>query len=394
MIPPAHQRHRLIVLLLTLSLLIGCSQSQATTTGTTTAAIPRVTFTVRSSATARPSATRATPSAEESIRAALAALPATSALTITDDWSGFSATSPHEAHYRLTRQGDGFDGPSRLVINGGARITGDKDSPRASSQEITIPAELARQFLSLLANVTVRAGEYTVPPGHSDDYPLVTLILDTPAGPLTFHTTSNAPQRVPWQVRFDGRSYVVADDTPQRALALLEPALRQRERFTALDRQAASRTGTPIASRPATPLFCQHPAAPGDPLTVAPSPLAGQTTNSTAMYGLTARTIVTYNAPVEDNSAARRNASRVAALVMLLDQPLPHLAEGNPDSWSAYDGITITLETFAESQHTIITARYNVQLGALRWYRGNNAPFVTLAPPALRALILADLCGV
>jgi len=241
MIPPAYQR-RPIVLLLALSLLIGCSQSQATTAGTTTAAIPRVTLTVQSSATARPSATRATPSVADSVRMALAALPATSALTIADDWLGLNATSPHEAHYRLTRQGDGFGGPSRLVINGGARMTGDRDSPRASSEEVAIPAELARLFLTLLANVTVRAGEYTVPPGHSDDYPLTTLTFDTPAGSLVFHTTSNAPQRVPWQFLFGGRSYIVADDTPQRALDLLEPTLRQRERFAALDRQAVSRT--------------------------------------------------------------------------------------------------------------------------------------------------------
>jgi hypothetical protein len=298
--------------------------------------------------------------------AVLAALPETREIVIENDWTGLSQEAPLELHYRLTRQGDDFVGPARSISGGyGNKV-------RATMAEVTVPGAAARAFFELLAQTPIRAGEYKSAVTHTDDYPSIHIVLETPAGRLVFGTASNSKGHVPWYVGVGTADFVTDSDTPNRALGLLD---------LSLDR------GTGMVESPAgpDPLFCRTPAIPADPTGMPGSLLGEPDVNMAQQLKLAGLTEVSF-----DRGAKVTDPQQIAGLVTLFDRPI---APVGATYWSDYD--TIELGLFF-TQRDYVWLRYNPYLDLIYWQReppASNEPIFTVAPPGFRELVLGEVCG-
>lgn len=347
---------------------VGASPTRPGTPGTPVAATPGTATRVvpPTGVVVSPTAVRPTVAMDPALRAALAALPEAREIAIEDDlgvWTSFT-----EAHYLLTRRGDEFVGPARVVAS---TVNG---TTQASMAEVTVPADAARAFLALLAQTPLRANTSSVV--YMSDYSASKLIaLETPAGRIQFTMTTNSADGLPWRVATETAEYETYDDTPRRALKLLDLSLER---------------GTGIVTSPAgrEPLFCRTPAVPGDPLGRRVVRQEDGAVNLAQEYGLLRLTSVEF---VDDGRRSEwRDAQQIAALVAVFDQPVARI---EPTSWSSQDLVVLFLY-FRPFDY--ISVEYNPSLEVIRWQRDTTLrkPSIqTVAPPGLRELVLGEVCG-
>lgn len=113
---------------------------------------------------------------------------------------------------------------SLRAVDGGFEAEGVRDdtrpialpSSRISSTEI-------EAFLATLAQAPVLDRDYVPTVTRPDDHPSITLTLSLSRDHITFFSQSQGVGHVPWGVVSGGQVYVVPDDTPARALQMLDP---------------------------------------------------------------------------------------------------------------------------------------------------------------------------
>lgn len=153
------------------------------------------------------------------------------AFRLRDDWSGLSTTSPITILYSVTKGADGsFSGTGNFSVAEG--------TPKAvtSTVDIDIPADVAKAFLQKVVDFSIKEGAYTPVISHTDDYPLLTITVDTPGeGTMTIYSQSQGDQHVPWGASIMGKDYVIDSAAPAEAIALLDPYLKREVRQSLID---------------------------------------------------------------------------------------------------------------------------------------------------------------
>ena len=71
-------------------------------------------------------------------------------------------------------------------------------------------------------------GEYQPNFEHTDDYPEISIrLVYGKAQTIEFYTTSQGDENIPWEVTYNGKSYVVNSGEPAQALEIIKPYLAQ-----------------------------------------------------------------------------------------------------------------------------------------------------------------------
>ena len=115
---------------------------------------------------------------------------------------------------------------SLRAVDGGFEAEGVRDETRP----ITLPSSRISSteieaFLATLVHAPVLDRDYVPKVTRGDDHPSITVTLSRSRGHITFFSQSQGVGHVPWGVESGGRVYVVPDDTPARALQMLDPFL-------------------------------------------------------------------------------------------------------------------------------------------------------------------------
>lgn len=129
----------------------------------------------------------------------------------------YSWTRPEgrvQESYELRPADDGF--LAEEVRDDGAPVEG---------EAALIPASEVETFLAQLAEAPILVRNYVPRVVRSNDYPSITVEIRTGRERIVFFTRSQGIGHAPWAVESNGEVYVVPDDTPARALQVLDPYL-------------------------------------------------------------------------------------------------------------------------------------------------------------------------
>lgn len=132
----------------------------------------------------------------------LPSLQGTRAITIVDEWDGFSAIAPIRATYTLRRAADGSFGGTAQVSVGNGLVR------RDTSFAVQLSRAAVDSLFAVLSSVPLREGAYRPTFTHTDDEPSITVELAARGSTVRFHTRSQGAAAVPWQVSTGRRTYV------------------------------------------------------------------------------------------------------------------------------------------------------------------------------------------
>jgi hypothetical protein len=141
----------------------------------------------------------------------LTALPSATALRVTEGWMGLTPIGPIAHHYELTATEGGF--VAHLVCHAGAHELAQPDQ--------TIPRDSLAPILTRLSSAEVTAGTYAPRIEHTDDYPNLSMEIDSPAGTLALTSQSQGENAEPWQIATGSDTAIVASSMPGEALHAL-----------------------------------------------------------------------------------------------------------------------------------------------------------------------------
>jgi hypothetical protein len=146
-------------------------------------------------------------------------------ITIGDYWSGLpSPTTPLNSFYTLENSKDHFEGTSLFSV-GGSYVN---QNPLQEATIISIPNETIQSFLKKLATSKPERGEYNPDRQETDNYPYIFIrLIYGNAEIVEFSTSSQGDKHIPWQVKYQGQSYIINSGVPSQALAILRPHLSQ-----------------------------------------------------------------------------------------------------------------------------------------------------------------------
>lgn len=144
-------------------------------------------------------------------------------ITIRDYWVGYSPVAPIEANYQLSLEGSVLNGTAQFAV-------GSFSANRPSQQDtvnISIPADITLAFLGKLKESVLVEGVYPPRVERTDDYPSISITIETRREAIEIFTESQGREHIPWGVRMRENTYVVDSAIPAQALAILDPYLRQ-----------------------------------------------------------------------------------------------------------------------------------------------------------------------
>ena len=198
-------------------------------------------------ASARPMPTimpRPTSVPADSIPGLAEALTEVSAIALADDWSGLALYSPLLAHTEVVRQDAGYVGTT--CFSAGSYDPAYRRGQIAERPAV-IPPDAAQESLALLAGLRGYPGHYVPHITYFDSYPSLRMVLSTARGKVTIFSRSQGNGNSPWGLMIDGREYVIAGDSPLRALL----RLRAYTDYSTLDRlKVAAGASTPADPPP------------------------------------------------------------------------------------------------------------------------------------------------
>jgi hypothetical protein len=149
----------------------------------------------------------------------LADFASATAIHITSGWMGLSPIAPIEHRIDVTFAGAEV---TTHTVCGAALQTQERP-------DTTLPAAPFTAALSRLASVTIRPGPYQARVTHTDDYPDLTIVVDTPSGSVTYHSASQGELAIPWEISAEGGSGVISDRVPGEVFTDLTERLGVRE---------------------------------------------------------------------------------------------------------------------------------------------------------------------
>jgi hypothetical protein len=145
-----------------------------------------------------------------------------SLIEIHSDWMGLSEFGPVGRRFVLKPAAGGYEGTATFSLGGG-------DSKKTKDVPITVPAEAARAFLSLLAGSPLQKGAYKPFLDHTDDYPSVTMDVTAGGARFSFYSTSQGNDAIPWGADIGGEKYTINSKAPMDAFRKLEPYFKETE---------------------------------------------------------------------------------------------------------------------------------------------------------------------
>jgi hypothetical protein len=159
-------------------------------------------------------------------------------LGIVVGWLGLSQLSPISADYSLKLREDEFEGKGRFKV-----------ASAGATRSITVPRDVVRGFMAAVEKVELVEEKYEPRITHTDDYPSLTISVQTKRGPLTVGTRSqpqrsksgNYVDRTPWVVEYLGRTFVVAANDLDQAFGPFERYLQEDGVFEELTNEMHSR---------------------------------------------------------------------------------------------------------------------------------------------------------
>jgi len=145
------------------------------------------------------------------------------AFRIEDAWQGYSAVTPRSAIFVLALTGRRFDSSADFSVT-----CNDRYGSRIFRRTLPLHVRPIRfqLFLYELSQTALKPGPYAPFVGHTDDFPSITIEVETGQGKVTFFTRSQGRHHVPWAVRLGGHIYVLTTDSPMQAYDDLKPYLR------------------------------------------------------------------------------------------------------------------------------------------------------------------------
>lgn len=146
------------------------------------------------------------------------------AVTITDRWGGLGI--PTLITYNLTMTEGSLAGP--VTFGAGFDMSvGDMTLAATREDTVSIPPQIVAAFLEKLEESRLRPGQYTPNIQWTDDYPSITISLQTASGTIEVYSQSQAEEHIPWGADVQGRTYVINSGIPAQALAILAPYLKR-----------------------------------------------------------------------------------------------------------------------------------------------------------------------
>ena len=141
------------------------------------------------------------------------------AVRIQDSWAGLSPASPQNSRYTLTI----VDG----ALHGSAEYSVGYEPDIIAEESVMIPPEVVTAFLDKLEEAQLTHGSYTPLIEWTDDYPRISIQIDTTRGMVEIYSQSQGTEHIPWGATFDGNDYTINSGIPAQALAILEPYLHR-----------------------------------------------------------------------------------------------------------------------------------------------------------------------
>jgi hypothetical protein len=143
---------------------------------------------------------------------------------IQNDWNGYSDITPIERHYQFKNPASGLSGDGYFAVGG----YGAYNIHQQYTKKIVIPALVTQQFLQKLNETKMYStSQYQPVKKHHDDYPAITIQITTPEHRVTFFSSSQGQDHIPWQIKIKEKTkekiYVSESAAPATALLLLKP---------------------------------------------------------------------------------------------------------------------------------------------------------------------------
>lgn len=151
-------------------------------------------------------------------------LRAATLVNIKNDWNGYSDITPIERHYQFKNSASGLSGDGYFAVGG----YGAYNIRQQYTKKIAIPALITQQFFQKLNETKIHSSSWYQPiKKRSDDYPAVTIKITTPEQQVTFFSSSQGQDHIPWQIKIKEKTkektYVSESAAPAAALLLLKP---------------------------------------------------------------------------------------------------------------------------------------------------------------------------
>jgi hypothetical protein len=141
-------------------------------------------------------------------------------ISIEDGWTGLAIYSPVERSFALHRSDNVFIG------NGTIRVGGDFVHSSTSYISIQIPSDEINKAIDILTRTNLEYGRYEPVITHPGDYPYIKIVLIIDGTRVEFYTSSQSPQKNPWEYKINNQSYVTHPGDPYRAYVILKKYLR------------------------------------------------------------------------------------------------------------------------------------------------------------------------
>ncbi len=133
-------------------------------------------------------------------------------------WTGLSPIAPIQADYDLRMQEDGT-----LTGTATYKITYDE---LTETVDIVIPADVVEAFNNKLSTIDLEREAYTPLIEWTDDYPSLSIIVETKTAVYKVYSGSQGENHVPWGATVDNEEFTVNSAIPAEALIILEPYLK------------------------------------------------------------------------------------------------------------------------------------------------------------------------
>jgi hypothetical protein len=108
-------------------------------------------------------------------------------------------------------------------------VGGYSGNTKSAQESIIVPLDVIENFLGKLSQTTFQEGKYMPRIEHTDDYPSLTIAVVLPYLGVTFHSTSQGANHMPWAAEIAGNTYIINSPEPSEALAIIRPYLKYDE---------------------------------------------------------------------------------------------------------------------------------------------------------------------
>jgi hypothetical protein len=144
---------------------------------------------------------------------------AVKSITIQDNWTGYSNLSPIQVNYQLTFQN------GALIGTGNFSIASQQNNYQAQAIPIEIPIPVTQAFFQKLKEIQLIEGHYSPNIQKTDDYPSLSITLDTRRETIEIFSQSQGKEHIPWSAYMRDKEYIIESGIPAEALAIIEPYL-------------------------------------------------------------------------------------------------------------------------------------------------------------------------